>query len=239
MPISDQKREYRAKWVALPLVLGGLAYESVQVQARHRAARHAHQGPAGQERISCPERAGAIGGQLGGPRPLEQREVEGFQGQTGQGGAAQHSVHDELHELECRHEGHVVRQHVAHLVCEHRMQLVGVERSCESRGDKRHGLVRADGERVAHRVLGHIKVRARGDVEGVGISTLHRPYLGQLVLPEAHGGAEHQLAKLALVADLTELLDHAIEHGDGVQSRGGGPVRGMGESLSTDVRVTE
>ena len=73
----------------------------------------------------------------------------------------------------------------------------------------------------------------------MGVATLHRPNLGQLVLPEAHSRSEHQLAKLALVADLAELFDHAVEHGDGMQRRSGRPVRGMGESLGTDLRVTE
>ena len=73
----------------------------------------------------------------------------------------------------------------------------------------------------------------------MGITTLHRPHFGQLVLPEPDGIAEHELAKLALVADLTEHLDHAVEHGDGVQRRGGCPVCGMGEPLSTDVRIAE
>ena len=186
-----------------------------------------------------PSGAGPIGGQLGGSRPFEQRVVEGFQRQTGKRRPAQHPVHDQLHELEGRHEGHVVRQHVAHLVCEHRLQLVGLERPCQPRRDQGHRLVRADRERVADRILGHIEMRTRGDVEGVGVAALHRPYRGQLVLTEADGGAEHQLAKLAFVADLAQLLDHTVQHGHCVKRRGGRPVRGMGESLGTDARVTE
>ena len=186
-----------------------------------------------------PSGTGPIGGQLGGPRPFEQRVVEGLQRQTGERRPAQHPVHDELHELEGRHEGHVVGQHVAHLVREHGLQLVGLERPCQPRRDQGHRLVRADRERVADRILGHIEMRTRGDVEGAGVAALHGPYRGQLLLTEVDGGAEHQLAELALVADLAELLDHTVQHGHGVKRRRGRPVCGMGESLGTDVRVTE
>ena len=93
--------------------------------------------------------------------------------------------------------------------------------------------------RVADRILGHIEMRTRGDVEGVGTAALHGPYRGQLLLTEVDGGAEHQLAELAFVADLAELLDHTVQHGHGVKRRRGRPVCGMGESLGTDVWVTE
>ena len=71
------------------------------------------------------------------------------------------------------------------------------------------------------------------------ITALHRPHLGQLVLAEADGGAEHQLAELALVADLAELLDDPVEHRHRMERRCRCPVGGMGESLRTDVRIAE
>ena len=103
-PISDQKREYRANGSPSPSYSVAWLMNASRFRPGHRAARHAHQGPAGQQRVTGPERARPVGGQLGRPRPFEERVVERLQRQSGERGAAQHPVHDELHELERRHE---------------------------------------------------------------------------------------------------------------------------------------
>ncbi len=206
------------------LVLARLADERVEVElARGGAAGQHHQRAAGHERVAVDERGRAVGRELGGAVPLQQRELDGHQRQAGEDRQPRHAAQldqdDQRRPVE-----HVVGQDVPRLVPEHGADLELVEQVDAARVDHDHRLAGADRRGVRDRELGQVEVVALGQVEPRADRVPVGPGLGQLILPQAHRGGEELLAQRALVAELDQLAHDDVEHRDRLQRGGRGAV---------------
>jgi len=167
VPIPTKKREYPRKGHPLP------SYRWLGVMNASPGSRRAP-APAcafqvgRSKRVSCAEPLARSAVSRTALRPLgKQRVIEGFQGPDRPAGHTRTPFHDKLDELDVVMKVTWSRAR-DHLVREHRNSTRRSRTSCQSRGDKRHGRVRADSERGCRPGTGSRTVRARGDVEGVG-----------------------------------------------------------------------
>ena len=180
------------------------------------AAGQHHQRAAGDQRVAVDERGRAVGGELGGAVPLQQRELHGHQRQPGE-----HRQPRRARELDQDHQRrpveHVVGQDVPRLVAEHGADLELVEQVDAARVDHDHRLAGADRRGVRDRELGQVEVVALGQVEPRADRVPVGPDLRQLVLPQPHRGGEELLAQRALVAELDQLAHDHVEHRDRLQ----------------------
>ena len=91
---------------------------------------------------------------------------------------------------------HVVGVHVGGLVGQHHPLAVLVQQPDDLGVHDHHGLLAAAGERVGHRVLGHVQGRHRLVVEHVVDLALELVDVRQLVVAQAHRGAELAVRRL-------------------------------------------
>ena len=229
-PSSSESRVSARGRRRLLAVVEALAHEHVEVElGDHRAAGERHQRAADDERVARDERGGAVGAQLGGPPPLQQRGAHGQQRQRQARAAAEQ---DEDHER--RSVEHVVGEDVGRLVGEDGAALRRVEQPHELGLDDDDRPLRADRHRVRARVLGEVQVRHRVHVERRVGDRVLAPDVAELLLGEPHGRAEIALAQRALVAELDDLADDLVEIGDRGQRGGRGAVGRVLEGARRD-----
>ena len=113
------------------------------------------------------------------------------------------------------------------LVGQHGAAAVVVEDPHELGVDDHDRPVDPDRRRVGERELRQVEVGHVLEVERVEALAVQDPDVRQLVLAEAHGGAERGGAQRALVAQGDEPAHHLVEVGDLVQRGGRGAVGGV------------
>ena len=176
------------------------------------AAGHLHVQPLRHHDVLSAQQPGAVGGELGLPGPLEEREPHRQHREAGE-----HGQRAEADEREDRRDGAVERmaaQHVAQLVGEEHAQLVVVEQLDRRRVDHDERLVDAVRAGVEERRLGDVELGHVGPVEGGGDLGVQVPEPGELARPDPDGVALEQEPDAALAAEQREhLADHLVHPG--------------------------
>ncbi len=210
--VEHQPREALQTSAALGVV-EPLAHEDVEVElVDHRAAGQRHQGAADDERIARDERRGAIAAQLGRAAPLQQRGAHRRERQGEPCGARQSDQDQQRGAVEL-----VIGEDVSRLMREHRAALGRVQQPHEPGLDDHNRFPRADRHRVGRRNLGEIEVGNVLHVERRVGERVLAPDLLELLLGEAHRGAEIALAQRTLVAELDQLAHDLVQMGDRFQ----------------------
>ena len=173
-----------------------------------------------------PSRPGAVGGELGLARPLEDGEPD-----RQQRDARQERQGAETHVEQDLGDGAIERMaahHVTHLVGQQHPELVFVEQLDGGRVHHDERIVDAVGAGVEHRRLRDVQLGHHGPVEGGADFDMERVGLGELIDAGPHGVALEQEADAALAAqDGDDLPDHVVEAGNRAQGLERGAIGGV------------